>query len=84
MAKKGHVLGLHTEQERQHAYSLARRIYQRALKDLTHGPVPRGADYAIGYIEAIADLIHAEAEDPELLQQLVDMRDELLGKSVIE
>jgi len=79
--KRGHVLGLHSEEERRNAYTMARRMYQRALKDLAGGSGPRGADYAMGYIEAIADLLHAEAEDPELLQQLVDMRDELLTKA---
>lgn len=75
-----HVLGLHTKEERRNAYTLAQRVYQKALRV---GFLPE-YNYALGYIEAIGDLVAAEAsEDKELLKLLGDMQTELLNRGAI-
>lgn len=79
MASK-HVLGLHTKEERQHAYTLARRAYQKAMRAMQRGSGVPEFNYAIGYIEAIGDLLAAEhPEDNELLGLIGDMQRELYG-----
>lgn len=81
MAKNKHILGLHTKEERQHAYTLVNQVYQRALKDLAEAP--HTPSYALGYVAAVADLLRAEGEDEELMNILDGMRDDLLEKSDI-
>lgn len=77
MATK-HVLGLHTKEERQHAYALAQRAYQKAMRAMQKGPGVPEFNYALGYIEAIGDLLTAEhPEDTELLGLLGHMQHEL-------
>lgn len=80
MAKGRHVLGLHTKDERQYAYKLAWRAYQKALR-VRSAPE---YNYALGYIQAIGDLLVVEApEDKELLGAIGDMQNDLLEKSAI-
>lgn len=75
-----HVLGLHTKEERRNAYTLAQRAYQKALRT---DALPE-YNYALGYIEAIGDLLAAEApDDKELLSLLGDMQGELLNRGAI-
>ncbi len=71
MAKRRHIMGLHTKSEREQAYGLAKRAYDTAIK--------RGhLAYGLGYIEAISDLLRQEApEDHELLNLLMDMYGDL-------
>jgi len=83
MAQK-HALGLHTKEERQQAYTLARRAYQKALRAMQHGPAVPEFNYALGYIEAIGDLASTEApEDKEFLGLIGDMQRELYNKHEI-
>jgi len=74
-------LGLHTKEERQHAYKLVYRVYQRALRAIQKGPSSADFNYALGYIEAIGDLVTAEApDDTELLGLIGDMQRDLHDK----
>jgi hypothetical protein len=84
MAKNKHVLGLHTEKERKHAYGLVNRIYRVAMLKETSR---YDATYALGYVEAVIDLLNAEAPaeaNEELGELLMKMRSDLLEKSAIE
>lgn len=75
-----HVLGLDTKEERRHAYTLVQRVYQKALR--TDELVEYS--YALGYIEAVGDLLVAEAPDQkELLKLLAGMQAELLRRGAI-
>jgi len=77
MRASKHVLGLHTKEERKHAYTLVSHIYQFAM--LRHDVY-----YALGYVDAVLDLMKAEASgDEELVDILVGMRDALLEKSAV-
>ena len=76
----GLSMGLDTKDERKQAYSFAYRAYQKALRVRS---LPE-YNYALGYIEAIGDLIVAEApDDKELLGLIGDMQADLLGKAGI-
>jgi len=81
MRASKHVLGLHTKEERKHAYTLVSHIYQLAmLKEASRHDVY----YALGYVDAVLDLMKAEASgDEELVDILVGMRDALLEKSAV-
>jgi hypothetical protein len=81
MAARGHILGLHTKDERQHAYGLVSHMYRFAmLKEASAHDV----HYSLGYVEAVLDLLKKEApDDEELVGRIVDMRDALLEKSAI-
>lgn len=75
-----HFLGLDTKEERQKAYSLARQAYQKALRTDSQPEY----NYALGYIEAIGDLVSAEApDDKELLGLIGDMQSVLFGKTTV-
>lgn len=77
MAQKN-ALGLHTKEERQHAYTIAHRAYRKAMRAMQHGPGVPEFNYALGCIEAIGDLALVEApDDKELLGLLGDMQSEL-------
>jgi hypothetical protein len=79
MAAK-HVLGLHTKEERQKAYGMLQRVYQKALRT---DSIPE-YNYALGYIEAIGDLVSAEApDDKELLGLIGDMQSVLFDKTTV-
>ena len=74
----GPVMGLDTKEERKQAYSFASRAYQKALRVRS---LPE-YNYALGYIEAIGDLLVAEApDDKELLGLIGDMQADLLSKT---
>lgn len=67
-----HVLGLHTKDERNTAYTLARHEYNKAVND------PGRIDYASGYIQAILDLLQQEApNESELVGVLFEMEEDL-------
>ncbi len=76
----GPRLGLDTKDERKKAYSLAYRVYQKALRVRS---LPE-YNYALGYIECLGDLLVAEApDDTELLGLLGDMQNDLLEKGAV-
>lgn len=80
MVLRGPVMGLHTKEERQGAYTRAYDAYQKALRTRS---VPE-YNYALGYIEAIGDLLVAEApDDKELLGLIGDMQSDLLEKAAL-
>ena len=81
MARKVRAtMGLDTKDERKQAYSMAYRVYQKALRVKS---LPE-YNYALGYIEAIGDLLVAEApDDKELLGLIGDMQSDLLSRGAI-
>lgn len=79
---KGPEMGLHTKEERKNAQGMARGIYR-------FGMIKEASDtdvhYALGYVEAVVDLLNAEApEDETTLMSILKMRDDLKAKARLE
>lgn len=74
MAAKRHVMGLHTREERNKAYGMAKQEYELAIK----GGGPLNRVYGLGYLQAILDLAEKEAPDERELYNLTfDLWDDL-------
>jgi len=69
-----HVLGLHTKQERQKAYGMAKKRYEYAMKNKSENNIA----YALGYIDAIIELAKDEyPDDKDFITYLEELAMEL-------
>jgi hypothetical protein len=80
---RGPEMGLHTKEERQKACGMAESIYRFGmLKEAS----PSDVHYALGYVEAVIDLLNAEMSGPpgDVEERFLSMQRDLKSKARLE